>query len=169
MDNAANTEKIFIVIYSALFMFIVFTFTIIGRKFYTKLKRLSVRKAAKAKWRVILSISIIAFSFTYRAISSSLVVFLNFKDNDFDYSLRNNTWVAPLLLSAYYLIADVLPTMYQVIGIKSVIDEKNQKNTDRNSSVDNIGRQSEIKAEVNSSMMGKSDTTDESSLKTDLY
>ena len=150
-------------------MFIVFTFTIIGRKFYTKLKRLSVRKAAKAKWRVILSISIIAFSFTYRAVSSSLVVFLNFKDNGFYHSLQNNTWVAPLLLGAYYLIADVLPTMYQVIGIKSVIDEKNQKNTDRNSSVDNIGRQSEIKAEVNSSMMGKSDTTDESSLKTDLY
>lgn len=62
-----------------------------------------------------------------RGISNIITSVTNFTSKTQRESLRDDEILLPILLLIFYLIADIIPTVYQAFGVKAVIDEKNRQ------------------------------------------
>ena len=118
---------VFGTIYGSIFIIIGISFAVVGIRFYRKLKSISEVKARKIKLRLTMSIIIVWVCFVLRGVSNITTSTTNFTNITEREALREDAILLPILLLAFYLIVDIIPTVYQSFGVKAVIDEKNRQ------------------------------------------
>lgn len=120
--------NIFTLIYSASFFIIGVTYLAVGINFYLKFKVFNRTEAEKIKIRVVLSISIISFSFIARGVLNVLYFVLDKQSHLRRQWLKaNNIWF-PLIMSAYFIISEILPTIYLWIGLRMATNDEIERN-----------------------------------------
>lgn len=120
-DNVIFT--VFSLIYSASFFFIGVTFAIVGTNFYRKLKQAHPEKAREVRFRIFMSISSISISFIMRGLFNLIYTIFDKNTRYRAGWLKDNNPFYPVIMFLYFLISEILPTIFLCLGVRIATNE----------------------------------------------
>lgn len=125
------------IFYSVSFLVVGAVFAIVGIIFYFKFKKVSPENAQVNKWRIALSIFIIFTTFMIRGITNLVTVILEGDETMRLQWLENDSLALVILLSIYYIVVDVIPSVYLAFSIKMVTSQYMKRYMSQNTKKDN--------------------------------
>mmetsp|Transcript_17849 Transcript_17849/g.17574 ORF Transcript_17849/g.17574 Transcript_17849/m.17574 type:complete len:167 (-) Transcript_17849:37-537(-) len=119
--------NIITLVYAGTFYLISLTFIIVGINFYRKYKKFSEPQARQIRSRIIISITVISFSFIARGTLNILYYVIDKNSQLRRDWLKNNCVWFPLVMTTYFVIAEILPTLYLCLGLKVATNEAEKR------------------------------------------
>lgn len=120
--------RMFKILYSCTFLLIGVTYIVVAVVFYKNLKKILEEQAKSMKTKIIISVIVISSSFLTRAILNLGMYMFNFNARFNRHWLTENQFWFPLTLTFYFLLSEILPTLYIWMSIKSIEKQLHRKN-----------------------------------------
>ncbi|CAI2375465.1 unnamed protein product [Moneuplotes crassus] len=131
--------RIFKILYSSTFLLIAVTYILVAVYFYKKVKGMFLEKAKDLKKRIMFSSVVISFSFFLRACLNIGMYLLEFNSRFNRHWLTNNKFWFPLVLTFYFILSEILPTLYICMSIKNIEKKINEQGHESECSNNNLG------------------------------
>ncbi|CAI2367951.1 unnamed protein product [Moneuplotes crassus] len=126
-DSADVIFNIVTLVYAGTFFIIGLTFIIVGINFYRKYKQFNIDQATKIRTRIIMSISVISISFITRGTLNILYYIFDKNARLRREWLKSNSLWFPIIMTAYFIVAEILPTLYLCLGLKVASNQASKK------------------------------------------
>ena len=110
-----------------LFLSLGISFLIIGRKLKQELRIWNEDIEDKTRGKINFAMHVLSFPFIVRGIYIIVKLLVNINSQLTD-SIRDNTWLSPIVTFLFILIADIVPITSQLASMLVVIDDGHQNN-----------------------------------------